>query len=381
MLLSKHFPRLLLLTLWSTGGVSADDDCGATPLTLELESGRTLAFCEFGSEEDSAVVVLHCNGSGGSRLEWPGNEKMLQELGIRFVAVDRPGHGFSDPQPEGRTLLDWPRMDVTQLLTHLNVDQFYVEGWSAGGSYALAVAHEFGDRVLGGAILSGIGPYDRPNPLEGMESAQIRQWMEWARAQNETAILAFREQMVPLLQNSNASEIGKLLGSGGTGIDDLEVDRNPDLQYLMGANIKEGYRQGAAGPAQDDLVINRPWEFKLQDIDPKVHIDVWQGEVDQNVPLNQGVYQDSILPNSTLHILNDTAHLFPLVKWEEILRTLVAPSSLSSSATADEDGTTEDMDGTTDQNEDDPKQASLGRKVSSCMYIVSALVGTLLLLH
>ncbi|CAB9509727.1 expressed unknown protein [Seminavis robusta] len=321
MSLPSHYLLLLffLLTLSLSQGQAMEEDsagqrCLDAPPTLELSDGRTLAYCEFGaSAEEATAVVLHCNGSGGSRLEWPGNEELLKELGIRFITVDRPGHGFSDPVPDGRTLLDWPRTDVTQLLDHISVDQFYIEGWSAGGSYALAVAHEFGNsgRVLGGAILSGIGPFDRPNPFEGMDEPQIRMWMEWARDQNETAILEFRGQLAPFLQASNASQIGMLLGSGGVGLDDLEVARRPDLQTLMGGNIKEGYRQGAPGPAQDDLVINRPWEFRLQDINPMVHIDVWQGEIDQNVPLNQ---------------------------WEEILVKLVAPSSaLSTDITQDAD--------------------------------------------
>jgi pimeloyl-ACP methyl ester carboxylesterase len=56
---------------------------------------------------------------------------MLQRLNISFVSVDRPGHGLSDPQPN-RTLLGWAD-DIRQLADHLQIDQFYVEGWSAGG--------------------------------------------------------------------------------------------------------------------------------------------------------------------------------------------------------------------------------------------------------
>ena len=324
-LVSIYLRVLLVLTAALQLAVKAADgdetNCETTPQTHTLNDGRTLAYCDFGATSDKAIsTVVHCNGSGGSRLEWPGNETMLESLGIRFISIDRPGHGFSDPQPEGRQLLGWPRDDVAQLLDHLMIDKFYVEGWSAGGGYALALAHEFPTRVIRGATLSGIGPFDRPDPLEGLDPL-VQMWMEWARDQNVSAVTAFREQSVPFLQSSNASQIGMLLGSGGEGLDDIEVAQNPHLQRLMGANIKEGYRQGAYGPIQDDLVINRPWGFKLQDVQP--HIDVWQGEIDKNVPMIQGIYQDSILPNSTLHILNDTAHLFPLVLWEDILIQLV----------------------------------------------------------
>ena len=36
-----------------------------------------------------------------------------QEAGIRLIAVDRPGIGLSDHQPD-RTILDWPE-DVAHL--------------------------------------------------------------------------------------------------------------------------------------------------------------------------------------------------------------------------------------------------------------------------
>ena len=239
---------------------------------------------------------------------------MLQRLNISFVSVDRPGHGLSDPQPN-RTLLGWAD-DIRQLADHLQVDQFYVEGWSAGGSYALAIAHELQDRVIKGATLSGIGPYDRPDPYEGL-TPQIAAWMEDARNANMTALLAFREQFYNLLNVSTAQEIGSMLAASGGGVDDKEVAQRPDLQLLMGTNFKEGYAQGYEGPAVDDLVINQPWGFQLQDI--QTHFDVWQGEVDTNVPMNQGVYQASILNSSRLILLENTAHLFPLTTWEEIL--------------------------------------------------------------
>jgi pimeloyl-ACP methyl ester carboxylesterase len=278
--------------------------------SIVLQDCRRLAFAEYGPAKGKPVI--HCNGSGGSRLEWPGDKNMLDDVGVRFIAIDRPEHGRSDPQ-ENRRLLDWPN-DVAQLVDHLGIQEFYVEGWSAGGAYALACAHELSERVLAGAILSGIGPYDRPNPLDGLDEP-IRTWMDDAR-NNPEAVYPFREMMAQAIGSQSVAQIGAMLASG-TGEDDKAVAMRPELQNVMGLNIKEGYRQGAKGPADDDIIINSPWGFRLQDI--QTRFDVWQGEVDQNVPLAQGEYQHSILPNSKLHVLKNTAHLFPLVRWREIL--------------------------------------------------------------
>lgn len=283
------------------------------PETLVLADGRTLAFAQYGPLDGKPVI--HSNGSGGSRLEWPGDAQMLNDIGVRFIGIDRPGHGLSDPQVD-HTLLDWPN-DVEQLADHLGIDQFYVEGWSAGDAYALSIAHELPDRVIAGAILSGIGPYDRPHPYAGL-SEQIATWMKGARNQSET-VFEFRAAMAEFLNGQTASGVGAMLAAG-TAEDDVAVAQSPALQELMGANIKEGYRQGHEGPALDDIVINSPWGFRLQDI--QTRFDVWQGEEDLNVPLIQGQYQASLLPNSQLRVLKNTAHLFPLVRWEEILVAL-----------------------------------------------------------
>lgn len=90
---------------------------------------------------------------------------------------------------------------------------------------------------------------------------------------------------------------------------------------MMGRNIKEGYRQGYEGPSQDDYVVNSSWGFNLEDIGTR--IDIWQGDIDENVPLVQGKYQNSLLPNSSFTVLDETAHLFPLVRWKEILLRLI----------------------------------------------------------
>jgi pimeloyl-ACP methyl ester carboxylesterase len=104
-------------------------------------------------------------------------------------------------------------------------------------------------------------------------------------------------------------------------VDEQAVAASPDLQSVMGRNIRQGYRQGWYGPVQDDFLVHGPWGFALQDVDTP--FDLWQGARDTNVPRCQGEYQHKCLPHSRLHILENTAHLFPLVRWEEILRDLI----------------------------------------------------------
>ena len=132
--------------------------------TVTLKDGRRLGFAEYGSP--AGRPVFHFHGSGASRLDRPSSEKLLLQLDIRFISVDRPGHGLSDFQPN-RRLLDWPQ-DIEQLADHLGIQQFYVEGHSAGGPHALACARQLPKRVIAAAAISSVAPMSRPNPYQGM---------------------------------------------------------------------------------------------------------------------------------------------------------------------------------------------------------------------
>jgi pimeloyl-ACP methyl ester carboxylesterase len=112
---------------------------------------------------------------------------------ISFVSVDRPGHGLSDSQ-SNRTLVGWAR-DIEQLVDHLNIDQFYVEGWGAGGPHALATAFELKERVVKGALLSSIAPLDLPDPYQGL-SPQTKEMVMDARNGNLTGLLEYHESMI-----------------------------------------------------------------------------------------------------------------------------------------------------------------------------------------
>src|SRR6266568_3152770 len=133
--------------------------------TLPLHDGRALAFAEWGDPDGAPVVSFH--GTPGSRLERHVDDRIYGRLGIRFVTSDRPGYGRSSPHP-GRTFLDWAS-DVEQLLDHLDIERARMLGVSGGGPFALAAAHSLGERVERVAIVSGVGPSDRPGAFEGMD--------------------------------------------------------------------------------------------------------------------------------------------------------------------------------------------------------------------
>ncbi len=91
---------------------------------FQLPDGRKLGYNEHGSPDGKPLFYFH--GSPSSRLEANlyVSEDLLQSLGVRLIAVDRPGMGLSDFQPN-RRLLDLPK-DLLALADHLNLGRFSI---------------------------------------------------------------------------------------------------------------------------------------------------------------------------------------------------------------------------------------------------------------
>ena len=232
--------------------------------TVTLKDGRILGYAEYGDPDGKAV--FHFNGSGGSRLEYPADQSILTDLGIRFISTDRPGHGISSPQTD-RKLLDWPD-DISQLADHLNVDRFYVQGWSAGGPHTLACAYKLPERVFAGAIISGLAPPDRPQPYEGLPFQNRMLMMLGRRA--PSLVYLFRRIARSMIMG-NPDDTGEKLASTFPA-EDRQVIMDTGYQKLLVNDIQEGYRQGWQGPSQDDIIINSPWGFPIEEI--KVRLDI-----------------------------------------------------------------------------------------------------------
>jgi hypothetical protein len=93
-----------------------------TSATLILPDGRKLGYAQYGSPIGKAILYQH--GFPGSRIEAAQFHDLSSELGLRMIAIDRPGHGWSSPHP-GSKLLDWPE-DVECLTKHLGLETYSV---------------------------------------------------------------------------------------------------------------------------------------------------------------------------------------------------------------------------------------------------------------
>jgi pimeloyl-ACP methyl ester carboxylesterase len=230
------------------------------------------------------------------------------------VAVDRPGIGGSDPQPD-RKVLDWP-VDVAALADSLGIERFAVLGFSFGGPYARACAYALPERVTRAGLISCLGPIDDPAAKRGMPPP-TRYGLATARL---SPLLARPMVWVTARQARGGKMIEQL--SKSMSPPDAEVLRRQDVADTLGKSLAESFRQGIGAATWDGVAVARGEGFRLEDIQPEVLI--WHGEQDRNDPVAMGRAQEQRLPHVSAHYYADDGHLIFFSRIEEILAELVA---------------------------------------------------------
>jgi pimeloyl-ACP methyl ester carboxylesterase len=284
---------------------------------VTLPDGRRLGFAEYGAAAGETVLYFH--GWPGSRVEPQAVESTKGNLGVRVIAVDRPGYGLSDFQ-EHRAILDWPA-DISRLADALGLGRFAVMGVSGGGPYAAVCAAKLPDRVNAAALVCAVRPLDQPGATAGMASHD-RWLLGFARTfpwlAREAVGLSLRwfwdyeHEVLPkaLLENLPPA--------------DREVIAQPELRDMLLADWREAFRHGREGMVWDGNLYAWPWGFRLEET--KVPVQLWQGEADTIVPPSMGRYLASVIPSCQARFCPGEGHFsLPFRRTREILDALVWP--------------------------------------------------------
>ena len=103
----------------------------ARELRFDID-GRLMAALEFGDPQGLPVVALH--GWLDNAATWKLVAEQLQ--GIRLIALDLMGHGFSDHRPDAMPYYIWDNVaDVVAVLDELGIQRANLVGHSMGGKY------------------------------------------------------------------------------------------------------------------------------------------------------------------------------------------------------------------------------------------------------
>ena len=255
----------------ATSGAHAAAPRGTLPTpaerrgTMQLPDGRTLVWHEWGPPGGRPVV--YCPGAATSGALGFG-ATALPALGLRLLAVDRPGLGASDPHP-AKTLDTWAD-DVRHLLAAAApapAGAATAVGFSQGGPFALALA---GRGVVGAAALVSAQddlahPALRarlPDAVADMVAAARRDPGAFAQ---EIARVATADWLWDLVLATSAPE-------------DRAIYAGPGFAPAFRRALDEGFAQGPAGYARDLALTYGPWPVPPEEV--RAPIDLWYGALD-----------------------------------------------------------------------------------------------------
>lgn len=230
------------------------------------------------------LLLLH--GTGASTHSWRGLAPLLaRDAGV--VALDLPGHGFSEPaRGDGATLPGVAR-NVSTLLREIGVQPTVLIGHSAGAAIAARMALDGAQGLelvvsLNGALL----------PLHGLAG----------RVFSPLAKLLATNRLVPRLFARHAavpSRVRRLVLSTGSRIDDAGVE-------LYGLLVRDPAHVAGAL----DMMAN--WDLReLVAALPKLRTPVFllAGELDKALPPSQSQRAARLLPRACYVALPALGHL------------------------------------------------------------------------
>ncbi len=281
---------------------------------VRLPDGRRLSYTDVGPPD--GVPVLYCHGAIGTSLDATLDiAQLTARLGVRCVAPSRPGIGGSDPQP-GRALTDFAA-DVLVLADELRLERFFVVGVSAGGPYALALAHALGERVLGVAVCSSLSPGGAPHRTAG-----VRRRTRWALAflaAHPEPCRRVGDLVLPLLTR-HPGIVGRVIAAHADPGERARLAREASRTAVC-QSFLEAAGGGVDGLIGDYLTYVSGWGFELREVAAEVHI--WHGARDPLVPVEHAMQMAAALPRCQVFIDPAEGHHFFRSSLEEILGTLL----------------------------------------------------------
>jgi pimeloyl-ACP methyl ester carboxylesterase len=282
---------------------------------VRVRDGRKLGFAEFGPPDGRPILWLH--GTPGARRQIPEEARLAAEdVGVRFVGVDRPGTGMSSSHLYGSIVEFMGDLEI--LLDELGFDELAVVGLSGGGPYALATGHAMPDRVKAVGVLGGVAPTRGEDAASGgLVSLAVRfaPLLPPFRVPLGLALGGLVMLLMPIGPQALAA-YARISPPG-----DREVFAREEIKQMFLDDLTDtGGRLRA--PIDDAILFTRDWGFRLREV--KVPVKWWHGDADHIVPLAHGEHCVDRLPDAELFVRPGESHLGGFGAAEEVLKTVLA---------------------------------------------------------
>jgi pimeloyl-ACP methyl ester carboxylesterase len=240
------------------------------------------------------------HGTPGSRLEVriPAARRAAEDLGVRLIALDRPGVGLS---PFRRfSIREYPQL-VRGFADALGLERFAVTGVSSGGKYACACAWGLPDLVTRAVLASSTCSFDLPG-AKATWSTEDR--LVYGIANRAPWLLRLMFAKLTHDVRRDPAAIFSMLSNLGPA--DAEILAGENFRQVHGGNVAEALRQGGRRPAHDYTLEARPWGVPLDQI--RVPVEIWHGEDDRLVSPQASRILAGALPGAITHFLPGQGH-------------------------------------------------------------------------
>jgi pimeloyl-ACP methyl ester carboxylesterase len=97
-----------------------------------------------GGEEGEPLIILH--GWGSSSEKWITEAEIISKKGFKVIIPDLPGFGQSDKLVKPWTVNDYVKW-FEEFTKNLNIENFYLLGYSFGGALATKITVKYPQRV------------------------------------------------------------------------------------------------------------------------------------------------------------------------------------------------------------------------------------------
>ncbi len=297
------------------------ESAGALPAGMAQRiqvRGRRLAYASYGAPSGPAVFFMH--SWAGGRLQLPPAALLgpdsAARLGLRIIAVDRPGCGLSEPASDCDPR-DWA-LSMAELADKLGIQRFAVLGYSLGAIHAIACAKLLAERVERLFLVSPVAPLRGLADLRGtlpsgrlllalamrmpaLTGPFVRLWMARMRRQPEL----YLESVMPYLAPKDAV-----------------VMREPALREHYLRSFIDAIQQGDEALMQELRLLVSRWDRELLPLmQPAL---VWHGQQDSHIAPEQGRRLTESLGSAQLELLPEAGHYLLYHQWPRIAARMAA---------------------------------------------------------
>jgi pimeloyl-ACP methyl ester carboxylesterase len=285
---------------------------------VDTGDGRCLCVDDVGDAGGAPVVFVH--GTPDSRRARHPDDSIAASLGIRLLAVDRPGFGGSTADPAATPASFGRTLGV--LLDELGVASFSLLAWSAGSLWALGAAGELPGRVTTVGIAAGLVPREAyHDPVVWSAAPEARRAL--VETADELGVAEAAALIAPLLVPDPATLDAALeqLHDAHDPATRADLDAVPGAAALMARSMLDAVEQGLAGLVRDVEVQATAGLVDLEAV--RCPVQLWYGTADVSTPPPFGEWFAEQLPDATPHTVAGGSHALLLPRWREVLSALV----------------------------------------------------------